>query len=123
MTLFIRVGDSEVLNDIGTFSVEAAHRAMTAAERENAAPEAVGTVEVDIPTVLRSAAAELEGELEGDALWEEKRAIVEIYQREWEKRDPVFSVRLPAREQLEAQFRFRLATALLEAGYRKIGGE
>lgn len=60
ITLFARAGDSEVLNDIGTVTLEATTRHMTDEEREHAAPEAIAVVEINIPKMLRDAADEYE---------------------------------------------------------------
>ncbi|QDH93248.1 hypothetical protein QC999_gp05 [Microbacterium phage Cressida] len=60
ITLFARVGDSEVLNDIGTVTLEATTRHMTDEEREHAAPEAIAIVDINIAKMLRDAADEYE---------------------------------------------------------------
>ncbi|QHB37140.1 hypothetical protein QDA03_gp05 [Microbacterium phage Terij] len=58
--LFARVGESGVLNEIGTVALEGITRAMTDEEREHAAPEAVAIVDLDIAKMLRDAADEYE---------------------------------------------------------------
>jgi AICAR transformylase/IMP cyclohydrolase PurH len=62
VTLFARVGASEVMNEIGTVTLEATARGMTDAEREHAAVEAVAVVDINIPKMLRDAADEYERE-------------------------------------------------------------
>jgi hypothetical protein len=45
--------------------------------------------------------------------------LVHIYQREWEKKEVEPPVDASPREQLDSQFRFRLARRILLDGYRK----
>ncbi|QHB36999.1 hypothetical protein QDA00_gp05 [Microbacterium phage Matzah] len=60
ITLYARVGTSEVLNEIGTITPEVTTRPPTDAEREHGAVEMVAVVDIDIPTMLRDAADEYE---------------------------------------------------------------
>ncbi|MGN6324510.1 hypothetical protein [Pseudolysinimonas sp.] len=52
--------------------------------------------------------------------FDDVRDVVHIYQAEWEKPHPVVEPDASAAEQLESQFRFRVARRILEAGYRKV---
>jgi hypothetical protein len=61
ITLFAKIGESEVLNDIGTITLDAVVEPFTPEERpEHAAVEAVASVSIDIPKMLRDAADEYE---------------------------------------------------------------
>ncbi|QDH93063.1 hypothetical protein QDA02_gp05 [Microbacterium phage Margaery] len=61
ITLFARIGESEVLNDIGTIDIDATVEPFTPENRpEHAAVEAVASVSIDIPKMLRDAADEYE---------------------------------------------------------------
>lgn len=47
--------------------------------------------------------------------------IVDIYQRVWDEGEPKLGSNASIRDQLDSQFRFRLARRLLLEGYRKVG--
>lgn len=61
ITLYARVGDSEVLNEIGTVEATDFEVGILQLPDETAAPEATKQVTLDLAAVLRAGAASLEG--------------------------------------------------------------